>query len=81
MPDIQQRIADILNGQDVIAPTLADHPNQVLSYMSAAELAEVLVSELGLTPEQRQMQNTGLLARLGIERFESRYVTKWVPDA
>lgn len=88
MSDIQQRIADIIRAEY--------DKHAVDRYPTEHKLAEVLVSELGLTQEWKAPGPTGG-TRLagGVNRLapddwlelvrntpgvKSRYVTKWVPD-
>lgn len=72
MPDITQRIADILRRLDEES-TGGDLSSR--SSTGPEQWAEVLTTELGLTRQTARFQP------YGHNGLGSRYVTEWVPDA
>lgn len=79
MPDIQQRIADILGDEwtDDIGPAEWSDFKNIQQW--ADHVAEVLVSELGLTRENRIPEQPEPGERMH-HVPASRYVTEWVPE-
>lgn len=76
MSDIQQQIAAILRSADAFGGP---------QNLSSKQLAEVLVSELGLTQEWTGGAKTRRAGFIRAATYEtslaSRYVTEWVTDA
>jgi hypothetical protein len=82
MSDIQQRIADILTDKSV--GVYQDYDLYSISEFGARELAEVLVSELGLKVERLALGVAGWTDQpingICYAARQSRYVSDWTPD-